>query len=105
MNPEEFKDWLKSGLDELVQEGRRHFGENWPKVLESLRQKLGHPLLQPAPADAPCPHCGGKARVRTGRKIGDSYEQRLECPACGEKLGKKIIPAKEVTPRRRKKRL
>jgi len=48
----------------------------------------------------PNPKCKGRLRVRTSEPVGESYVQRLECNACGEKHGKVVVPAARVWQRR-----
>lgn len=46
----------------------------------------------------PCPRpdCAGRLRVRTSRRVGDTYERRLECNLCGGEGGKIQTPADRV---------
>jgi hypothetical protein len=42
------------------------------------------------------PKCAGRVRVRTSRRVGDTYERRLECNLCGREYGKQLAPAERV---------
>ena len=44
----------------------------------------------------PQPGCQGRLRVRTSRRICDSYERYLECNACQFDAGKVVVPAERV---------
>lgn len=51
----------------------------------------------PAPITT-CPVCGGRLRVRTSERRGDSQIRRLAC-RCGATTGKRVVPRSTVTPR------
>lgn len=39
-----------------------------------------------------CPKgCPGKLRIRTSKRVGNSFEQRMECNACGADGGKRYV--------------
>ncbi len=45
----------------------------------------------------PNPKCNGTLRVRTSKRIGDSFEQRLECNRCWRSGGVVVVPGELAT--------
>ncbi len=44
----------------------------------------------------PCGKCDGFLRVRTSRRVGSSYERRLECNHCRRDAGTVYVPCELV---------
>lgn len=72
-------------------------------LLEALLRDCGRSQadLDAAAGPAPittCPVCGGRLRVRTSERRGDSQVRRLACK-CGATTGKRVVPRGSVTAR------